>query len=134
MTPCISRGCADCRFAQWERTKTGRIMRKVAGQCTWVWTPPPLPRSLELLGPFRRAIWPDYRDCPTWEPLVSMTPRTDTPLPAFPIRAIGLRGYWARRGYCPECGGDLDTGWECNMCGYDAAREAKPEWTMEQYQ
>jgi hypothetical protein len=22
--------------------------------------------------------------------------------------------------YCPECGGDLDTGWECNRCGFDA--------------
>lgn len=22
---------------------------------------------------------------------------------------------------CPKCGGELDTGWECNDCGYDAA-------------
>ena len=21
---------------------------------------------------------------------------------------------------CPECFGDLDTGWECNRCGHDA--------------
>jgi tRNA(Ile2) C34 agmatinyltransferase TiaS len=21
---------------------------------------------------------------------------------------------------CPKCGGELDTGWECNRCGYDA--------------
>lgn len=21
---------------------------------------------------------------------------------------------------CPKCGGALDTGWECNDCGYDA--------------
>lgn len=21
---------------------------------------------------------------------------------------------------CPKCGGDLDTGWECTVCGYDA--------------
>lgn len=21
--------------------------------------------------------------------------------------------------YCPTCGGDLDTGWECNKCGLD---------------
>ena len=21
---------------------------------------------------------------------------------------------------CPECGGELDTGWECNKCGFDA--------------
>jgi hypothetical protein len=25
---------------------------------------------------------------------------------------------------CPECGGELDTGWECNKCGFDA----KPEY------
>lgn len=21
---------------------------------------------------------------------------------------------------CPKCTGDLDTGWECNQCGFDA--------------
>lgn len=21
---------------------------------------------------------------------------------------------------CPKCGGNLDTGWECTRCGYDA--------------
>lgn len=26
----------------------------------------------------------------------------------------------AKRDICPECGGQLDTGWECNRCGYDA--------------
>lgn len=25
---------------------------------------------------------------------------------------------------CPECGGPLDTGWECLGCGFDAAKEA----------
>lgn len=25
---------------------------------------------------------------------------------------------------CPECGGELDTGWECTRCGYDAITEA----------
>lgn len=24
---------------------------------------------------------------------------------------------------CPECGGELDTGWECNRCGFDAIGE-----------
>lgn len=31
----------------------------------------------------------------------------------------------ARRDICPRCGGELDTGWECNDCGYDAMDEAK---------
>lgn len=26
---------------------------------------------------------------------------------------------------CPECGGDLDTGYECNDCGFDALPELK---------
>lgn len=26
----------------------------------------------------------------------------------------------AKDDICPKCGGDLDTGWECNTCGYDA--------------
>ena len=25
---------------------------------------------------------------------------------------------------CPECGGSLDTGWECNDCAFDALDEA----------
>ena len=28
---------------------------------------------------------------------------------------------------CPECGGELDTGWECNSCGFDARPEAYTE-------
>lgn len=30
---------------------------------------------------------------------------------------------------CPKCGGGLDTGWECNDCGYDAAWAAEPDST-----
>jgi tRNA(Ile2) C34 agmatinyltransferase TiaS len=30
----------------------------------------------------------------------------------------------AREDTCPRCLGELDTGWECNDCGYDAAAEA----------
>jgi len=31
-------------------------------------------------------------------------------------RAIEL----AKQDICPKCGGELDTGWECNKCGFDA--------------
>jgi hypothetical protein len=27
----------------------------------------------------------------------------------------------AKEDYCPKCLGELDTGWECNECGYDAS-------------
>lgn len=30
--------------------------------------------------------------------------------------------------YCPSCGGDLDTGWECNVCGRDWLPWAYPWW------
>ena len=46
--------------------------------------------------------------------------------PSFPIRSVGLRGYWARRDVCPVCGGELDTGKECNDCAYDAGPDAWP--------
>lgn len=42
----------------------------------------------------------------------------------YPIRSPVLRRSLARRDICPECGGCLDTGWECNDCGYDAKPEA----------
>ena len=32
-------------------------------------------------------------------------------------------GYFCER---PQCGGELDIGWECNDCGYDARDEAYP--------
>lgn len=31
-----------------------------------------------------------------------------------------LRRALVSENYCPECLGELDTGWECNRCGYDA--------------
>ncbi len=33
----------------------------------------------------------------------------------------------AQDDHCPKCLGELDTGWECNDCGYDAREEAYPE-------
>lgn len=28
---------------------------------------------------------------------------------------------------CPQCNGDLDTGWECTACGYDASSHVVSE-------
>lgn len=44
----------------------------------------------------------------------------------FPIDSAVLRRFHARNDTCPECGWELDTGWECNECGYDARDEAYP--------
>lgn len=38
----------------------------------------------------------------------------------FPIKSIAVRKDMALRDKCPECGGELDTGWECNDCNFDA--------------
>ena len=45
----------------------------------------------------------------------------------FPISSPALRIHYARDlEKCPECGGELDTGWECNSCDYDARDLAYP--------
>ena len=45
----------------------------------------------------------------------------------FPIKSPALRRHCARElERCPQCGGCLDTGWECNDCMYDAMAEAYP--------
>jgi tRNA(Ile2) C34 agmatinyltransferase TiaS len=44
---------------------------------------------------------------------------------SFPLSSQALRQFYARRDICPECGGELDTGWECLRCGYDAQRDAQ---------
>lgn len=44
----------------------------------------------------------------------------------FPITSVALRRNYAKRYICPECGGALDTGWECNDCEYDAQDIAYP--------
>jgi len=48
------------------------------------------------------------------------------PKPGFPATSAPLRRALARDDTCPECGYELDTGWECNNCGYDARDEAYP--------
>lgn len=47
-------------------------------------------------------------------------------LTKFPATHPIIRRELARDDICPECGGDLDTGWECNSCRYDARDLAYP--------
>lgn len=43
---------------------------------------------------------------------------------SFPVRSQTVRSHIVtNHDMCPECGGSLDTGWECNKCRFDA----KPE-------
>ena len=44
----------------------------------------------------------------------------------FPVKAEPLRRALATdHAKCPECCGDLDTGQECNDCGFDAMPETR---------
>ena len=38
----------------------------------------------------------------------------------YPIKNQILRRALAKQNECPECGDELDTGWECTECGFDA--------------
>ena len=44
----------------------------------------------------------------------------------FPVTHEKLRRAVALKDICPECGNELDTGWECNNqdCRYDARADA----------
>lgn len=48
-----------------------------------------------------------------------------SPVPQqFPIQSKWKRRHYVNdRDECPQCGGTLDTGWECNSCGFDASAE-----------
>lgn len=46
----------------------------------------------------------------------------------YPVKSAAVRQAVAREDRCPECGGDLDTGWECSDCGFDARELVYPEW------
>lgn len=64
----MKRGCVTCDHAAFERTPTGRIMRKVAGKCTYPIELPPLPANTTITT-HRLGIWPDsHENCPTWKP------------------------------------------------------------------
>ena len=44
----------------------------------------------------------------------------------FPIGPREIREHWiSERDECPECGGELDTGYECNKCQFDALPELR---------
>lgn len=42
--------CDTCKFADWKRTSNGRLHPNKSGKCTFVWTPPPLPKAFYFYG------------------------------------------------------------------------------------
>jgi hypothetical protein len=45
---------------------------------------------------------------------------TGASMSTYPLQDQRERVAAAKNDKCPECGGELDTGWECNDCGFDA--------------
>jgi hypothetical protein len=43
----------------------------------------------------------------------------------WPVQSNAIRLQMIKEGLCPECGGELDTGFECNDCSFDAIEEAR---------
>lgn len=42
----------------------------------------------------------------------------------FPVKAASLRRHMMQHDItCPECGGQMDVGYECNDCGFDGMPE-----------
>ena len=71
--------CASCKFSNFSLTPTGRIRKRLAGRCDYPGGEELSDAVLSLLPlclhtivlqdvlAWRKAIWPDYQDCPVWE-------------------------------------------------------------------
>lgn len=68
---------------------------------------------LPLLGEISFAMQPN------------LFPKT-YPLRGFPLRQVRQRRTAIEHEQCPDCGGWLDVGNECNECQYEAWRELQP--------
>lgn len=48
----MNQNCNDCMWAQWAHDKLGRIRPRIAGRCTYMWKPPPLPSAYYFYGTY----------------------------------------------------------------------------------
>lgn len=44
------KNCMGCKYAEWNRTKTGALHPSGDGYCRYPWKLPPLPASLHWMG------------------------------------------------------------------------------------
>lgn len=71
----VKQCCGSCHFASFERSKSGRVLRGQAGDCTYTPQLPPLPDSITKAYGFnpelsKQGIWPDDgTHCPVYETL-----------------------------------------------------------------
>ena len=81
------RDCRSCRFASWQRTKTGRLHPSQSGRCTWEgWKAWAIPSAFYFFGGNRDTPTrpsggyltrsAPHADCPLWE---AMPPDPPTP-------------------------------------------------------
>jgi len=63
--------CKDCVWATWQRTRTGRIKKDMAGRCTYIVELPPLPYAMLRPNLGKKYIWTDSGEsCPCYEQIV----------------------------------------------------------------
>ena len=44
------KNCKDCKYADWDKTKSGRLHPSGDGRCTFPWKIPALPASMYWIG------------------------------------------------------------------------------------
>lgn len=49
-------GCDDCVYADWKRTKNGRLHPDKTGRCKFVWSPPPLPKAFSFSFSYNKSM------------------------------------------------------------------------------
>jgi len=42
--------CLNCRYANWSKTRAGRLHPSGDGRCSFAWLPPPVPKAFYWLG------------------------------------------------------------------------------------
>ena len=66
--------CDDCKYANWKRTKNGRLHPNKSGRCTYPWECPKLPAAFDWLADGAPTPWGGHiergeehkKHCPYW--------------------------------------------------------------------
>ena len=60
--------CATCTWYEPTRNpKTGRVLLRLPGTCTYTFVLPPRPKCVFVQTPSKTKVWPDdSHPCPTW--------------------------------------------------------------------
>lgn len=50
--------CDNCKYAEWHRTKNGKLHPDKQGRCTYVWCAPSLPKAFYFPGSYGNTPYP----------------------------------------------------------------------------